>query len=118
VRRIQDRLADVLDAIEAIERAAARGRDVFDSDEYVQTYIIHHLEIIGEAVRAVGDDLRRRRPEVPWAQIVGMRHILVHHYFGVRLDRAWAVVENDLPELRAAVASLLAELGAARPDGG
>jgi len=56
--------------------------------------------------------LRRRRPELPWAQIVGMRHILVHHYFGIRLDRVWAAAVNDLPGLKATVQGLLDELGA------
>lgn len=72
--------------------------------------MIHHIRIIGEAVRAVSDQLMALDADTPWAQIVGMRHILVHDYFGVDLDEVWAAVENDLPTLKEAVVRLLEKL--------
>lgn len=77
------RLLDILEAIERIEKYAAQGREAFAQDELIQTWIVHHLQIIGEACRALPTDFRKRYPEIPWAQIIGMRHILVHHYFGI-----------------------------------
>jgi len=112
VRRLPDRLTDILEAIAAIEEAASRGRSVFDTDRYVQTYIVHNLQVIGEAVRPFSDELRALRPAVPWAKIVGLRHILVHHYFGVDREAVWAAVQEDLPALKAVVQSLLADLDA------
>jgi uncharacterized protein with HEPN domain len=110
MRSLEDRLRDVLDAIQRIEEAAVRGRDAFLADAYLQVWMVHHIQLIGEAVRAVSDELKALRPEMPWAQIVAMRHILVHQYFGVELDDVWAVVERDLPELKSTVESMLADL--------
>jgi len=65
--------------------------------------MVHHIRIIGEAVRAISGQLQILDPRIPWAQIVGMRHILVHDYFGVDLAEVWAVVERDIPNLKSSV---------------
>ena len=79
------RLQDILEAISRIEKYAARGRDTFERDELVQTWILHNLQIIGEAARGVSAELQARHVEVPWRQIIAMRNILVHDYFTVDL---------------------------------
>lgn len=108
--RVRSRLLDIAEAIERIEDEAKSGREAFDRDPKVQVWMFHHIQIIGEAVRAASDELRALEPSVPWAQIVAMRHILVHHYFGIDLDEVWSAVQNDIPPLKAAVESLLARL--------
>ena len=49
MKRDADRLADILEAINKIEKYSAVGRGAFDSDELIQTWMIHHLQVIGEA---------------------------------------------------------------------
>jgi uncharacterized protein with HEPN domain len=95
-----ERLADMLEAIEKIEKYAARGRNVFESEELVQTWVVHHLQILGEAARAMPQAIRDKIPQVAWSKIIGMRHILVHNYFKVDCDIVWAVIEVELPKLR------------------
>jgi len=112
MRRLRDRLEDVLEAIGQVEEAVGRGREAFDGDPYVRVWVAHHLQVIGEAVRPHLDELRARQPTVPWTQIVAMRHILVHQYFGVDPGEVWVAAERDLPPLRAAVEALLALLSA------
>ena len=73
MRDPRERLRDVLEAIERIERYAARGRDAFEGDELLQSWFVRHLQIIGEAVRTLPADVRDRAPDVPWSKIVGMR---------------------------------------------
>ena len=107
MRGLRERLADVLAAVDRIEQAVGRGKDVFFEDEYVQVWIIHHIEIIGEAVRAVSDQLLDRCPEYPWARVIGMRNILVHDYFGIDLGEVWAAVEKDIPELKKTIERIL-----------
>ena len=78
-----ERLRDILEAIERIEKYQERGSKAFHSDELVQTWIVHHLQIVGEAVNKLSDELRKRHPEIPWPEIVAMRNVLVHDYFTV-----------------------------------
>ncbi|MCD4844486.1 MAG: DUF86 domain-containing protein [Methanosarcinales archaeon] len=100
MRDYNERLLDILEAIERIEKYAARGREAFEHDELIQTWIIYHLQIIGEAVSALPNSIREKYYEIPWSQIIGMRNILVHAYFGIDVDVVWSVVVNDLPDLK------------------
>ena len=110
MRSDRERLLDVLEAVERIEKYAARGRDAFEQDELIQNWVVHHLQIIGEACRSVSDELKQRYAEVPWPQIIGMRNILVHHYFGIDTEAVWRVVEKDLPQLKRKVGDMLKKL--------
>lgn len=100
MRDYNERLLDIMEAIERIEKYAARGREAFEHDELIQTWIIYHLQIIGEAVSALPNSIREKYYEIPWSQIIGMRNILVHAYFGIDVDVVWSVVVNDLPDLK------------------
>lgn len=100
MREDRERLLDILEAIERIEKYASSGRETFNQDELIQIWILHHLQILGEAARALDPAFRERFPQVPWSQIIGMRNILVHHYFEIDTEIVWNVVENDLPSLR------------------
>jgi uncharacterized protein with HEPN domain len=77
---------DILEAIERIEKYAGEGKAAFEADELIQTWIVHHITIIGEACRTLSDDFQARHANIPWADTVGMRNILVHHYFGIDTD--------------------------------
>jgi uncharacterized protein with HEPN domain len=108
VRDDRARLQDILEAVERIEKYAARGRPAFERDELVQTWIIHYLLVLGEAAGGLSVDFRKRHPEKVWAEAVGRRNILIHRYFGVEVDLVWPVVENDLPALKRMVRDILA----------
>lgn len=107
MRRDEQRLRDILEAIAKIEQFAGSGRSAFDADERTQVWCLYYVQIIGEAARALSEEFRKQHPQIPWAEIVGMRHILVHDYFGIDLDEVWAVVERDLPVLRGQIQSIL-----------
>lgn len=102
-------LLDMIEAINRIERYSSRGKDVFESDELIQNWIVNHLQVIGEAARSLSIELRNSNKEVPWTKIIGMRHVLVHRYFEIDQDLVWSVVAGDLPELKRRVEAILEE---------
>jgi len=110
VRDPQARLEDVLEAIGNIERYASRGRDAFERDELIQSWCVRHLQIIGEAARGLPQEVKDKATGIPWARIVGMRHILVRDYFGIDTNAVWDAVESDLPSLKRRVETLLRSL--------
>lgn len=111
MRDDRERLLDIQQAIERIERYAARGRTAFEQDELIQNWMLSHIQIIGEASSAISAELRAQYPQVSWRAIIGMRNVLVHHYFGIDLDIVWNVVERNLPDLKRTVTAMLDELG-------
>ncbi len=109
MRNDRERLSDILEAIERIDRYSAQGRFAFDEDELIQTWVLHHLQIIGEAVRALSPATTSDLHEIEWQKIVGMRNILVHNYFSIDTEIVWAVIENDLQALKSQIKEFLKE---------
>ncbi|MDX2212498.1 MAG: HepT-like ribonuclease domain-containing protein [Oculatellaceae cyanobacterium bins.114] len=103
MRSDKERLQDILEAIAQVERYATPGRDRFNQDELVQIWIVHHLQIIGEASSKLSKVFTDQHPEIPWAAVVEFRNILVHEYFRVDLEIVWRIVEHDLPDLKSRV---------------
>jgi len=66
----------------------------------LQDSVIRRIEIIGEAVRNIPWEIKQKYPDIPWKDIVGMRDILIHQYFGVDLKLTWKTVKNDIPKLK------------------
>lgn len=106
MRDDRERLLDIVEAITRIERHTASGRSRLD-DELVQIWVIHNLEILGEAARGLSDELRQRHPEVPWREMIALRNVLAHGYFGIDVERVWTTVETDLPKLKEQISAVL-----------
>lgn len=107
MRSDAERLKDIIDAIEKIEKHASNGREVFEKDELVQVWVVHHLQIIGEASSKLSASIREQHPDIPWTKIVAMRNLITHAYFGIDLGEIWATVTNDLPMLKTKVNGIL-----------
>lgn len=110
MRDPRERLKDILEAIAAIERYLSRGREAFEQDELLQVWFLRHLQIIGEAARALPEDVRAMVPEVEWHKIVGMRNVLVHGYFEIDADIVWDAASRDVPALKLYIQRLLGRL--------
>jgi uncharacterized protein with HEPN domain len=111
MRLDHERLLDILEAIEAIERYRPTTREEFDRNELVRVWCLRHLEIIGEAAATLSQETRDKTPAIPWRQIIGMRNVLIHAYFDVDWNAIWNVVKSDLPPLQAGVRLVLAIIG-------
>ena len=102
------RLQHMLDAAcEALSFVQGRRRGNLDSDRLLVLGLVKAIEIIGEAAAQVSDSTQAEVPSIPWEDIVGMRHRLVHAYFDVNLDILWRTVQDDLPPLVSAIESVL-----------
>lgn len=103
-----NRLRHMRDAArEAIDFARGRARSELDTDRMLVLALIKDVEIIGEAANQVSEDTRTQCQEVPWADIISMRHRLVHAYFDINLEILWRTVQQDLPPLLAALEKVL-----------
>jgi uncharacterized protein with HEPN domain len=108
VRSDQAWLLDVVDAIDRIDRYLPASRASFDRDERTQVWMVHQLQVIGEACGKLSETFRARHPEVPWRAITGMRHHLVHGYFDIDPDIVWVAVTDRVPKLKDQILAALA----------
>ena len=60
-----ERVADMLEAITRIEKYATLGRGAFDTDELIQTYVVHYLQVLGEAAARLPSEVHALHPEIP-----------------------------------------------------
>lgn len=101
----------ILDIRDAATRAIgfAQGMSIeeFVADEMTHWAVYSQIVLIGEAANRVSSEYRQPRPEVPWKQMIGMRHRLVHGYDDINWERVWETVTDDLPRLLASLAPFL-----------
>jgi uncharacterized protein with HEPN domain len=77
-------LDDIRESCEKILRyTQGMAKVQFEADEKTQDAVVRNLEIIGEAVKHLPEEVRNRYPPVEWRKIAGLRDIVVHHYFGI-----------------------------------
>ena len=99
----RERLDDIAEAITTIQAHAADRR----STEHIRRdALLYNLLILGEAVKALGDETKARRPEVPWRQIGGLRDVLAHDYYRIDLMEIDGIIKRDLPALETAITTL------------
>jgi len=108
MRRVPLRLHDILEALDWIARAiAGRSEAEFVADETLCYAVAQKLTILGEAVARLSPELRARHSSVPWPDIVGLRNILVHEYFGISSPLVWQTAVDHAPVLRRQIADIL-----------
>ncbi len=97
--------------IELAEEVAAlsqgKTRADMEGDRVLSLALTRLLEIIGEAAARLSADLRQRRSEIPWADIIALRNRLIHNYRDVDFGILWRIIERDLPTLIAELSRIL-----------
>lgn len=101
-------LQDILDSIQQIEEYLdGVNENEFYQNSEKQDAVLRRLEVIGEAVKHLSDEIRDDYKEVPWRKIAGMRDIIIHEYFGVTLSMIWVVTQRDLPDLKSKIKNII-----------
>jgi uncharacterized protein with HEPN domain len=101
----------ILDSINAIESFSRNlKKEELSSNRLKQSAIVREIEVIGEAVKNISENLKTKHKEVGWREIAGTRDKMIHHYFGVDLDIIWGIIDNDIPNLKEKISRIKKEL--------
>ena len=100
----KQRLTHILEAIDEIQRYTENVElKSFLANSMMRFACVKQIEIIGEAANYITPGTKAFFSDLEWRQIIGMRHILVHEYFGIDFDLIWQVILDDLPQLKGKV---------------
>jgi len=94
----------------ALSFVAGVDLDTFAENREKLFAVTRALEIVGEAARQVPLELQQRYPHLPWQEMIGMRNVVIHEYFGVDPEVIWRTVHEDLPQLHTALDEILGGL--------
>lgn len=105
----------ILECIGRIQSYVSEGKESFIADSMIQDAVIRNLEVIGEAVKRVPDEYRRKNPSIDWRGLSSLRDVLIHQsvmadHPGIDLARVWNDVENELPKIKSQLSALLPPL--------
>ncbi len=103
-------LEDILEAIGKIRNyTAGMSADSFAADNKTLDAVLRNLEVIGEAVKRVPDEVRSQHQQVEWKRVAGLRDILIHQSFAIDAEIIWDVVHNKLPVLERQIRDVVEE---------
>ena len=106
-------LNDICQSIDRIEQYIKNlSFDAFSDDQKSVDAVARNLEIIGEAANRVPEEFKEKYSEVEWYKVVGLRHRIVHEYFGIDLEIIWQILHKDLPELKLRLIQIMKHEGA------
>ena len=110
-REVGDYLQDVIDAInKGMIFVENMKYEDFINDDKTLFAVIRAIEVIGEEVRNIPDDIKDRYSEIPWREMAGMRNKLIHAYFGVDNKKVWKAIKEEIPPLKSTFEKMLEEL--------
>lgn len=102
------RLQHVYDAIREIESYLENvGFNDFMDSSMMRFACIKQMEIIGEASNHISDETKSKFTSIEWSQIVGMRNVFVHEYFGIDSSLVWEIIKNDIPDLKERIKEII-----------
>ena len=104
----RQRLFHIIDAINEIDDYTSTVEFAeFSKNAMMRFASVKQIEIIGEAANLITPEVRYKYKEIEWRQIIGLRHILVHEYFGIDFDLIWQIIKKDIPALKKEVIKML-----------
>ena len=102
-------LRHIQESIRRIEENVAQGRDRFLASHTLQDAVLRNLQTMTESTQRISDDLKAAHPDIEWHRIAAFRHVLIHDYLGIDVERVWEITQRDVPELKRAILAMLEE---------
>lgn len=100
-RDVRVYLDDILESIGLIGQYTKDvSSEEFNQNRELQDAVLRRFAVIGEAAKNIPQDFKNKHPEIQWREILGMRNIVIHEYFGVELVRVWETIKKDLSLLK------------------
>lgn len=91
----------ILQSISRIQNyISEKDQESFSFDQLTQDAVVRQLEIVGEASKRISKELRLKNPQIPWADMAGMRDVLIHDYIDVDTDIVWKTASESIPSLK------------------
>jgi uncharacterized protein with HEPN domain len=115
MRSDENRLSDFSEAIDRIAEKLPPEKEEFVKSDLLQVWVLYHIQVIGEAANGISPAFQKDHPDVPWKDIIAMRHLIVHQYFGIDLDEVWNTARNDLPRLKDEISRIFPEAKTGNP---
>lgn len=101
-------MSDILEAIQNIQQYTENlSFEDIRKSKMVRDAVIRNLEIIGEAVKNIPDEIKSKYPEIAWRKVAGLRDRLIHRYFEVDFEILWDVITAELPDLKNKISAIL-----------
>lgn len=95
------RLQHIYDAILEIESYIQESTyEIFQSNTMMQFACVKQLEIIGEAANHLSVHFKNLYSEIQWREIIDLRNLLIHEYFGIDTKIVWDIITTDIVLLK------------------
>lgn len=96
----------ILQCIARIEAYTALGETAFQASLLQQDAVLRNLQTLAESTQRLSTARKEMIPDIPWELIAGFRNVLVHDYLGIDLEVIWRIIQEDIPPLKQAVATM------------
>jgi uncharacterized protein with HEPN domain len=100
-------LINIQESIERIEEYTQDGKDAFLDDKKTQDAVLRNLHTLAESSQRISNKLKEQSAQVDWRTLSAFRNVVVHDYLGISLEQIWDIVENDLPNLKKNISTIL-----------
>lgn len=102
-------LRHIQECIRRIGEDTSGGRESFMESHTLQDAVLRNLQTLAESTQRLSAAAQSAHPEIDWRRIAAFRNVLVHDYLGIDMVTVWKIVQDDIPDLKRAVAAMLGE---------